>query len=74
MTSSGLLPLAEGERSERVKIAIFGYSGSGKSTLAQHLGRRFNAPVLHLDRVHFGPGWRERPDGEAREEAAARCV
>ena len=43
-----------------MKIAIIGYSGSGKSTLARELGKRYGAEVLHLDTVHFLPGWVER--------------
>ncbi|MBQ7860078.1 MAG: DNA topology modulation protein FlaR [Faecalibacterium sp.] len=50
-----------------MKIAIIGYSGSGKSTLAKKLGVMSGAPVLHLDRVHWLPGWQERP----REEELA---
>ena len=49
-----------------MKIAIVGYSGSGKSTLAGRLGEAFCAPVLCLDRLHWLPGWTERPDQEAR--------
>ena len=43
-----------------MKIAIIGYSGSGKSTLARKLGEFYGAEVLHLDAVHFLPGWEER--------------
>lgn len=50
-----------------MKIAVIGYSGSGKSTLAQALGQRYGIPVLHLDRVHWAPGWQERDRAEARE-------
>lgn len=48
-----------------MKIAILGYSGSGKSTLARRLGEQYGIPVLHLDRVQFLPGWRERDPEEA---------
>lgn len=47
-----------------MKIMIIGYSGSGKSTLARYLGKKYQAPVLHLDHVFWLPGWRERPREE----------
>ena len=50
-----------------MKIAIVGYSGSGKSTLAKFLSEQLNSPVLYLDRVHWLPGWQERPREETRE-------
>ena len=50
-----------------MKIAIIGYSGSGKSTLAQKLSTRREIPLLHLDKVHWLPGWQER---ERAEECA----
>lgn len=45
-----------------MKIIIIGYSGSGKSTLAKFLGRTYNTEALHLDSVHWLPGWKERSD------------
>ena len=50
-----------------MKIAIVGRSGSGKSTLAKQLGSFYHAPVLHLDAVHFLPGWVERVPGEEEQ-------
>lgn len=50
-----------------MKTLILGTSGSGKSTLAQTLGAQRSAPVLHLDAVHFLPGWKERPLEQERE-------
>lgn len=47
-----------------MKIALIGYSGSGKSTLAQKLGKQYGAEVLHIDTVHWLPGWQERPREE----------
>ena len=44
-----------------MNIAILGTSGSGKSTLAKRLGETYGLPVLHMDTVHFLPGWVERP-------------
>lgn len=49
------------------RIAIIGYSGSGKSTLAQKLGKRYQCEVLHLDCVHWLPGWKERGNAEQNE-------
>ena len=43
-----------------MKIAIIGYSGSGKSTTAAILSEKLNIPALHLDTIHFLPGWVER--------------
>lgn len=43
-----------------MKIAVIGYSGSGKSTLAAFMAKRYGLPVLHLDTVHWLPGWQER--------------
>lgn len=50
-----------------MKIAIIGYSGSGKSTLARKLGEHYRAKVLHMDSVHWLPGWNERPLVEEKE-------
>lgn len=46
------------------KIVIIGYSGSGKSTLAQQLGKQHKCEVMHLDCVHWLPGWNERDKSE----------
>lgn len=39
---------------------VLGLSGAGKSTWARTLADRHQVPVLHLDRVHWLPGWDER--------------
>lgn len=54
-----------------MKTVILGTSGSGKSTLANALGKQEGVEVLHLDAVHFLPGWveRDQADEEARVEA-----
>ncbi len=54
-----------------MKISIIGYSGSGKSTLAAKLAERYKTDVLHLDSVHWLPGWQERSEEEKNRLVAA---
>lgn len=51
------------------RIMIVGQPGSGKSTLAQAIGERTGLPVIHIDRIHWMPGWVER----SREEKTRLC-
>ncbi|WP_069649950.1 DNA topology modulation protein [Caloranaerobacter ferrireducens] len=46
------------------KILILGSAGSGKSTLAKRLGEITGIDVLHLDTIHWKPGWIEAPREE----------
>ncbi|HEV2363906.1 MAG TPA: MATE family efflux transporter [Caulobacteraceae bacterium] len=46
------------------RIAVLGGGGAGKSTLARRLGEALGLPVVHLDRLVYGPGWVRR-DAEA---------
>lgn len=55
-----------------MKIAILGYSGSGKSTLARAIAKKTGFACLHLDSVHFLPGWVEKADEQARAEVRRR--
>lgn len=41
------------------RIAIIGSPGAGKSTLARAIGARTGLPVIHLDQLHWEPGWTE---------------
>ncbi|AMY70194.1 AAA family ATPase [Frigidibacter mobilis] len=51
------------------RIMIVGQPGSGKSTLARDLGRKTGLPVVHIDHIHWMPGWIERP----RDEKTRLC-
>ena len=48
------------------RIAILGCSGGGKSTLARALSRSLDLPLIHLDALHWLPGWVERDRAEFR--------
>ncbi|MBD0705983.1 AAA family ATPase [Pseudomonas sp. Fig-3] len=42
------------------RVMIVGQPGSGKSTLARKLGEHTGLPVVHIDTIHWLPGWVER--------------
>ncbi|WP_296615612.1 topology modulation protein [Sphingomonas sp.] len=46
------------------RIMIIGQPGSGKSRLARTLGRITDLPVIHIDTIHWRPGWIERAAAE----------
>lgn len=49
------------------RVMIIGQPGSGKSTLARKLGLLTGLPVVHIDTIHWQPGWVERsPDQKTR--------
>ena len=39
------------------RIAVIGRGGAGKTTVALRLGRELGLPVVHLDRLYWGPDW-----------------
>jgi adenylate kinase family enzyme len=43
------------------RVVIIGSSGAGKSTLARDLGRILNLNIVHLDRIFWEQGWKEKP-------------
>lgn len=61
------------------RVLVIGPCGAGKSTLARELGPLLGLPVIHLDKLHWRPGWVEGSKAElladlAREMAAERWL
>lgn len=50
---------------------VIGYSSSGKSTFAKRLAQVYHYPVLHIDRIFFGPNWVERDKSTVESEIRA---
>ena len=46
------------------RVMIIGQPGSGKTTLARALGDIAHLPVVHMDHIHWMPGWVERDRAE----------
>ncbi|MEN3213974.1 AAA family ATPase [Methylorubrum populi] len=48
------------------KIVVLGNAGSGKSTLARTLGKELGYPVIHLDKLFWGPNWTKKDKNNFR--------
>jgi adenylate kinase family enzyme len=60
-------PIVGGHSGGPRRVAVIGRAGAGKTTIARALGEELDLPVVHLDRLNWGPGW--RPIGRAAFEA-----
>ena len=61
------------------RIMVVGCPGSGISTVAIRIAQKLDLPVVHLDQIHYAPGWQERTKAEktrlaTRAEQADRWV
>jgi adenylate kinase family enzyme len=56
------------------RLLIIGSPGAGKSILSIEVARRTGLPLIHLDRLHWKPGWvesgREEFDSKVRDAIA----
>jgi len=55
------MPALLGDAHGVYRIRVVGNCGSGKSTTARKIGALLSLPVIHLDEIHWCPGWKERP-------------
>lgn len=46
------------------RVMIIGQPGSGKTTLARAVGDIAHLPVVHMDQIHWQPGWTLRDRAE----------
>lgn len=56
------------------KVVVLGGPGAGKSHLARSLGAALAVPVVHLDSLHWEPGWRRPTDAAFRARVEAALV
>ena len=43
------------------RILIIGSAGAGKTVLSRQLGELLQLPIMHLDALHWLPGWEKPP-------------
>ena len=55
------------------RTVILGNAGSGKSTLARQMGECLNLPVVHLDKLFWGPDW-SKPQYEVFRSRVSEAV
>lgn len=55
------------------RVLIIGSGGSGKSTLAGRLGEITGIEVIHLDRLHWKPGW-TKPEKDEWQETVRQAL
>jgi adenylate kinase family enzyme len=55
------------------RVLIIGPSGAGKSTLARKLAEKTGLPLIHLDQLHWRPGWVE-PNKEDWKRTVSELV
>ena len=61
------------------RVAVIGSGGAGKSVFSRELGARTGLPVVHLDRLFWGPNWTPMAEDAwatvvAREASADRWI
>ncbi len=66
----GATPVSVGVIAPWTRIAVLGGAGAGKSTLTRALGAQLGLPMIHLDRLVYGPNWTRRRGEAVRADLA----